>query len=460
MPLVILYRRTITYREAGTGEITVLLVPGRDQIQVVKDLAGLGSSPTQVREAGAKANSAVKKLIQLSRVHIGRRFIYGNLPTEISDLRQPVKVWLAEDYAPLQSQAFFYIFSNSVVVHGVREQDDEGYQTWRTAQLALDEVDPLKGIINAISDYALANSVDTLTVAVLNKLDLYEKLQAGLATYNISPMPFSKLKPQSHLKALYRHRDYTILYLTLALFGLITLLASGSYATLAYLQRKKMDDQVADIQHRIDNIKLNQNVGQIADPQSVLQTMGHAVNQQPSAILDAAGSLAAEFGKLSSVKALIGGGSQDGTVAAPPAGQLNVLATIEKMKDELLLTQEQEASQILATHPWVREIRRGGAVGDNGQLVITLQIDQAPGATAPEANVSGTLNVSPTTAGRVLSVSGSLVSGTTVSTLVPVSLSTVSASAPISVSSMAVSAVTIPLVKPAVLPVGIQGGKK
>ena len=397
MPLTIISRRTITYREAGRGEMIVLLVPGRDQIQVVKDLAGLGTAPVAKREAGAAKTGAMKKQTQLSRVNIGRRFIYGNLPNEISDLRQPVKVWLAEDYAPLQSQAFFYIISNTIVIHGVREQDDEGHQSWRTAQLAVDESDPLRSIINAISDYALANPVDTLTVAVLNKIDLYEKLQASLATYNVSPIPFSKLKPQPNLKPLYRHWDYTILYLTLALFGFITLLASGTYLTLTWLNLNSLVAQVESIQTQINNIKLNQNVGQISDPQKVLEAMSRPVNQQPSAIIHAAAEASAELGRLSSVKATFGETEGQEGVGT---GQLNVMTTVDPIKEDLLLSQEQLANITLASRPWVRGIKRTNSTGQRGELVILLQIDQAPSATVPNA-VSETTGMPQATEGAL-----------------------------------------------------------
>ncbi len=407
MPLTVISRRTITYREPGKGEITVLLVPGRDQIQIVKDLAGLGNAPIAPREGAAKG-AAVKKQIQLSRVHIGRRFIYGMLPPEISDLRQPVKVWLAEDYAPLQSQAFFYIFSHNIIIHGVREQDDEGFQNWRTAQLPVDEADPLKSMINAISDYALSNPSEGLTVAVLNKLDLYEKLQAGLSTYNISPVPFSKLKPQPNLKPLYHHRDYTVLYLTLALFGFMTLLASGGYLAITRMNLWKLEAEVAEVQSRIDAIKLNQNVGQIADPQAVLQAMSRQVNQQPSAIVDAAGSVGAELGTLGAIKAVFAAELLENGVQMAQPGQIGVQVVVEKLKEPLLLSQEQTASSALSSRPWVREIKRSGTVGERGDLEVVLQIDQAPASTVqPEAvepepqnpqagnPVSGTMEVSP-----------------------------------------------------------------
>lgn len=389
MPLTLISRRSVVYRESGSGEMNVLLVPGRDQIQVVKDLAGLGKADIPVREVGAAGKPVqVRKQAQLSRVYIGRRYIYGNLPNEISDLRQPVKVWLAEDYAPAQSHAFFYIFSSTVVIHGVREQDDEGQQTWRTAQLLLGEGDPVKNIIDAISDYALANSTETLTVAVLNKLDLYEKLQAGLSTYNISPVPFSKLKPQPGIKPLYRHRDYTILYLTFALLGLITVLASGAYAFFTMLERDNLKKEVQEVQHRIESIKLNQNVGQVTDPQSVLQTMSRGINQQMSAILHAAGDVGSQLGTLEKVRLMLDGGDFEGIpVEGIGEGQQVALVRLTEMKKELLLDQELDATQVVATHPWVRTIMRGGPTGEAGVIAVVLQVDQTAdmvaAATAP-----------------------------------------------------------------------------
>ena len=416
MPLSIISRRSIVYRETGSGEMNVLLVPARDQIQVVKDLAGLGKMEIPVREAGQGKPSPQRKQAQLSRVYIGRRYIYGMLPSEISDLRQPVKVWLAEDFAPSQCQAFFYIFNSSVVIHGVREQDDEGQQSWRTAQLVMEGDDPVKGIIDAISDYALANPTETLTVAVLNKLDLYEKLQAGLGTYNISPVPFSTLKPQSGIKPLYRHRDYTIFYLTLALLGLITVLASGVYAFFTMLERDKLDEEVAEVQRKISSIKLNQNVGQIDDPQAVLQTMSRGINQQMSAILHAGGDIGAQLGTLDSLRLTFDGGDYDAIpVDAVGDGQMVAVARLSSMNKELLLEQEMDAAQIVATHPWVRAIIRGGTVGREGLLAIVLQVDQTSemnaAATAPlpetplEPQVEGQPDISATQPAAAAAVS-------------------------------------------------------
>jgi hypothetical protein len=355
------------------------------------------------------------------RVMVGQRYIYGSLPEEISEMRNPVKVWLAEDYAPPNCQAFFFVFSSTVVVHGVREQSDEGHLSWRTAQLVLPEGDPLVSIVNAISDYALANSAETLTVAVLNQLDLYEKLQTGLATYGISPVPFSKLKPLLTLRPLYRHHDYTILYLTLVLFGCMTMLASAGYLMLTFSKRSGLDSQIAEVEERIRSIKRNQSIGDVQDPQAVLESMGKPMRQQPSAVLDAAASAAAEFGNLSSVR------------FEPQANDMSTVSVMDfpvhmdKLKDTLLLDQESRAKQVLAERQWVRDIKRTGVVGEQADLIITLQIDQAPSGTAiippsptvPQAMPAG--QVSDTSISATM-VSGTLVPATPgVSVTLPVS---------------------------------------
>ena len=372
MSLFVLSRRTITFKQVSAGETTVLLVPGIDQVQVIKDMAGTNT----LKDPGAaKAGVGSRQLKQLSRVLAGQRYIYGYLPEEIAELSTAVKVWLAEDFAPAGCQAFFFVFSNSVVIHGVREQNDEGQLSWRTAQLVLPQRDALSTIINAISDYALANGSDALTVAVFNQLELYQQLQEGLKTYGVSPVPFSRMQPVSGVKPLYRHLDYTILYLTLALFGVIIFAASGVYLYYTYHKRNALDDQIHRVQTDIRNIKRTKSIGDVQDPQSVLESMGKPLKQMPSAIIEAAASAGRQFGDLTSINLSPGPSSEDNE------NMQDVQASLVNMKDTLLLDQEERGHQLVAQRPWVRVAKRRGTVGESGDIILALQVDQAPSAT-------------------------------------------------------------------------------
>lgn len=374
MSLMVLTRRNITFRQPGAGEVTVLLVPGREQVQVVKDFAGVSDAQNKLGSTRGP---------QLSRVFSGQRYIYGYLPEEVRELRQAVKVWMAEDFAPTDCQAFFYVFSPDTIVHGVREQSDEGQQSWRTAQLVLPGNDPLRALTNAITDYVLANPSAVLCVAVLNQLELYRKLQSVLEPYQITPVPFSTLKPHASLKPLYRHFDHTLLYLTAVIFGLLLLVASSAFFFLNWSIRNKLEREIEDTQTRIKNIQINQSTGHIRQPQALLDTMSKAFNQQPSAIIDAAATLGAQFGDLTQVtfkppEMVATNGS------LKHSNQQDVAITVKKSKDKLLFGQEHRAQLILANRPWVRSIRRAGSTGEQAQLVVTLQTEGAPMPTAED----------------------------------------------------------------------------
>lgn len=368
MSLMVISRRNITFRQPGSGEVTVLLVPGREQVQIVKDFAGVNDVQNKLGTTRGP---------QLSRVFSGQRYIYGYLPEEVRELRQAVKVWMAEDFAPVDCQAFFYVFSPDTIVHGVREQSDEGQQSWRTAQLILPGNDPLLALTNAITDYVLANPTATLCVAVLNQLELYRKLQSVLEPYHISPVPFSTLKPQASLRPLYRHFDHTLLYLTGVIFGILLLVASSAFYFLNWSILNKLQREIESVQTQIKNIQINQSTGHIRHPQALLDNMTKAFNQQPSAIVDAAATVGAQFGDLIQINfkppevASSGGQPRHNNLQ-------DVLVNVKKARDKLLFGQEKRAQLILANRPWIRSIRRTGTNGDQSQLIVTVQAEGAP----------------------------------------------------------------------------------
>lgn len=369
MNIFILSRRTITFRQQGKGEICVLMVPSRDQVQVVRDLAGMNDAKLQ-------SNVSSSRGIQLSRAIAGQRFIYGYLPEEISELRQAVKVWLAEDFAPADCQSFFYVFSPEVIIHGVREQSDEGYISWRTAQLVLTGKEPLQSFINAVADYSLSNPGANVCVAVLNHLDLYRQLQGMLEPFNISPIPFTALKTTAGARPLYRHMDHTIIYLTGVLFGLMLLLASLLFWFFNWSERLKLDTEIENIQTQIRNIQINQSTGHISAPQEVLDTMSKAYNQQPSAIIDAAANAAAQYGNLGQITFMPAEYTTE--ISRNPPLQQTVRLVVNQPRDKLLVDQERRGNVITKMRPWVRQIERSGASGNQLQLMISVQTSSAP----------------------------------------------------------------------------------
>lgn len=368
MNIIVLNRRSITFRQVGRGEVVVLLVPGQDQIQIVKDLAGLSDEALQGRASSGRGP-------QLSRVYSGQRYIYGYLPEEIRELRGAVKVWLAEDYAPADCKAFFFIFNDNIVIHGVSEKTDEGLQFWRTAQLTMGANNSSGTIGSFIADYAVSNPDAKICVAVLNQLDLYQQLQKTLVDYQITPVPFTTLKHNPEVRPLYRHVDYSLIFSTGVLLSAIIFMSCVGFYFVNWSEKVRLEEEVVDIESQIRNIQLNQSTGHVREPQLILDTMAKVFNQQPSALIDAAASMASNFGDLAEVAFSppeFTGSSNQGVL------QQKLKVKIEKGKYKLLVEQEKRAQNFLSQTPWIRQVVRTGAPGNALTMDILLQSEGAP----------------------------------------------------------------------------------
>jgi hypothetical protein len=374
MNVFVLNRRNIIFKPISHGMVDVIFVPGRDQVQIVRNIAGAGTDLGLV-DAGKGGG----RQVPLTRAVLGMKYVYGSLTDEITELSQPVRVWLAEDFVEPSSKAFFFVFSPTVIIHGIRESNDEGHISWRVAKLPIQD-DPYTDLLNAISDYVISNSTEGLVVAVYNQVELYNRLQADLAPYSVFPVPFSKLKPALNVKPLYRHFDFTLLYITLLLFGGIILLSSLGYFFYTLHNKNKTEGQIEDIQQEIRNIQLNQNIGRISDPQAVLAAMGKATDIPPSSVVQTAADFGKEMGEVTriSFNPTVLFGAQ-----TPPATE-KVQINVNPMHDRLLVDQEQTAANGLKSRSWLRSIQRTGNVGESADLELEVQIiDASPEQARP-----------------------------------------------------------------------------
>jgi hypothetical protein len=363
MNLLVINRRTIVLRPASNGPITALLVPGPEQIQVVKDLAGTGDLRPR-DDAGSKAAGS---RIVLSRVKGGQRTLYGYLADEIAVLRANLRVWLAEDFAPADAEAFFYILSPQVILHGLKEVSDDGIMQWRVAQLGLNLLDGTSELDSAITDYLLIHPGAPVCVAVHEQLAIYQGLQNVLKPYNLSPVPFSTLKPDARLKPLYRHADFTLSLLVAGLFGTLLMAGSGFYWWMTSHTLSGLNAQIDVVKQEISAIHVTQNLGAVSDPQAMLSVMAKSLPVPPSGLLDAAATVGMAFGKITQV-----------TIGVMPqeteAGLYQITLDVPNLHEPLLIQQQQKTEQYMRQWPWLRSVIRTDAGGENGVLVITLQV--------------------------------------------------------------------------------------
>jgi hypothetical protein len=371
MSLYIVSRRKVVFVQPSAGGALVVYVPSADQIQVMKDAAG-----TNTRSKPTPGHRHVVREQQLARVQKGQRILYGSLPNEILELPQSVKVWLPEDLAPLEAEAFFYVLSPQVVIHGIRERNDEGRLVWRTAQLQLPAADAAMPALQLIlADYSLANPGQNVCLAVANDAALFRQVQQGHQISGFEPIPFSTLKPTTDFQPLYSHQNFNWLYILLLLIGLGGILAIAVLWMAEAGKSTQLQQQIEEIESQIRAVQINKRTGYIRQPNAVLNELTAGIAVSPSALIQAAAELGQNLGELQQVSLERGNklDTEADVLDDPNLQQMKVV--LKNSTQSLLVDQANTMMTLLPQMPWVRQVIRQGQQGDALlELAVMLQV--------------------------------------------------------------------------------------
>ncbi|MCA3244321.1 MAG: hypothetical protein INF43_03325 [Alphaproteobacteria bacterium] len=407
MSLYVVSRRKVVFHQPSLGTVQVVYVPSADQTQVLKDAAGTA------QVAKPAAGGAALRGPQLARVQRGQRTLYGTLPTEILELRQAVKVWLPEDLAPPEAEAFFYVLSPQVVIHGIRERNDEGRLVWRTAQLQLPAGEAAMPALQLIlADFSLANPGQNVCLAVVNDVALYRTIQQGQQAHGFPPIPFSTLKPAPDLAPLYSHQNFTWLYLLLLLLGAAAVAAVAIFWMAEKTKGNRLQAEIEAVEAQIRAVQINKRTGHIRQPDAVLNELTTGVAVSPSALIQATAQVGQRLGDVQQI-ALARDTSLDtdaGVTLTPELQPMQIL--LNNPVQSLLLDQANIASGLLPQMPWVRQVIRQGQPGDammelavivqvTGTVPLAASAMVSPAtAIAPAAAISATATPTPTEAAQ------------------------------------------------------------
>jgi hypothetical protein len=380
---LLVFSKVGTIQQAtGRGEIFALAVPARDRVTLYRDLDG--KSGGEIATRYGMPGKAI-----LWRANRGLVTVYGPVPDEITQRRQAVKVYLPEDLVGDDDTSFFFLINPQWVVHGNRATDDEGHVSWRTTTLRVRDKQSAARLISAgVADQLLVGNNAKIVVAVHTAAEaLLPEVAASVQPLGVTPLKLTALKANlgGKYKPLYKHGDFAVVLVALILVAALIFLGMGLRWVLNRTELAQLDGQMESVRNQISTIQLNKNLGHIRNPQGVLDAMAVAIKQQPSAILDSAGQLAAKFGELGRLEVQL---TPDQNGAAPAAGgpeptTMDVVATLDKSVDKLLVDQEQRAKLELDNRPWVRMIENTGSA-EQPILRMNVQLTEPePGSQPP-----------------------------------------------------------------------------
>ncbi|MFZ2586549.1 MAG: hypothetical protein WAZ18_00265 [Alphaproteobacteria bacterium] len=376
MDMVLLTKRGISFQRLKRGEQTVILIPAPEQIKIYKDVS---DTSTIAERYGSSSQ------IPLWRQQEGQTVVYGILPESLSQRRQAMKVYLAHDFAPSNTTAFYYVMDPRWVVHGQREVDDEGREGWQVILMkAPDGEGPAEMIQESASELMMENAESRLVVAVYENMGLLEELKDKLKPLSVQPVPFSSLKPGPRARPLYLQRDFTPLMLLGSLLAALCLVSAIFYWMMYWKETARLEDEMELVRNQIMNIQINQSIGNLREPDAMLSSMQKAFNQKPSAIMSAASTFGKEFGELEQLVFDTASNNKAGNEATAVRpilpGQHVVQVMVSKITNKLLVDQERLAQILVNKTPWIRRVENLPQGQAELVMDVVLQTEQ-PGET-------------------------------------------------------------------------------
>lgn len=381
MAVVIFSRRGIHYNH-GNGAICALFVPSTDQIITYREAGNSGKQIAQ--RAGIVGKTP---LWRNERAEVK---VYGELASALEKQNKAIQVWLPSDFVSSETDAFFFIFNKQWVVHGAKHYDDERKVIWRTTLIEHEPNKVIEYVVGYIANVMLDGSKENICLAIEGSLQDYEEIKSAVSSFNIVPQPFSTLKIAPKATALYKHSDYTLpMLISLSLFGILLVVAGGWWFTQTQ-ETAKVEKQLQELSQKIAEVQSTQTLGYIQNPEEILDRIKITFNQQPSAVIDAAGRFGAIYGDLEKISFDITNAEAmpaSGLLKASDATQQVVIVETKELRQKLLSAQEKTTKQLISQTPWVRQVANVGSGEDRGRFHILLQISSADELTIPSSSI-------------------------------------------------------------------------
>lgn len=361
MHLIVFSRFGIHYESADSGSAHAIYIPSNDQTRTLGDVE---------HNAAAINERLGYKNPPLWREERGQVVVYGQIPEDLKERRHSLNAYLPQDFVPEDCTAFYFVFGEKWLVHGVKSANDANELDWGVSRMEItgDET-PEETITKIVSEQLLESGEGRVVIAIEGSANLEAKLNESLKAYGLNVVPFGALTPEKSVQPIYKHSDGSLIMFTLGFFAILVVCAICYYWYSNVLQVKKSEGQIRQVTREISSIQVNERIGNIRQPERVLELMKKPMRLEPSKVLHAAAEVGAEFGTVRSVSY----GVASDVVGKPDSDQIVMTKIeLENFNNELLVDQETLAKKVIDDHPWVRVIERKS---NQNQLDVEIQSD-------------------------------------------------------------------------------------
>ncbi len=379
MSIVVFSKNGVHYEGGVSGSIMAIFVPSKENVRKYPDLSG-----NNISEIAERYGTGGKK--PLWKLERSVAVVYGALLSELAERREEIKVYLPQQIVPASCNVFYMVFGQMWIVHGVRTVNDDGEAEWGVSKIKVSNGEVTTEVINAISERMLDGEDENYCIAVSNNEETFKDLKKGLQPFKLEAKRLEALKPKRGEESLYKHRNHSLVMLTIALLVVMMVATTAAIWFLRYNKLSQRRKEIKHLQMEISQIQLNERLDYIRDPKKVLDRMTKGLTRAPSSILNGAAQLGAEFGELGSVRFDVDQmiKTKNGKRIAPSVGissqaekNVWVEVAVSKMVNTKLVDQENMAKSLLKERPWIRDIKNqtSNAHSKNADLKVNMRIE-------------------------------------------------------------------------------------
>ena len=365
MNILVFSRNGIHFADRKRGEVRAIYVPSREQVRRFTDIGNINSKSVKERYGDVGQTP-------LWRQDGGAAVVYGLLLQELSERRHAIEVFLPEDYVPEGCSVFYFIFGDRWIIHGVRSVSDDGVASWGSSRLDAGERGVVETLVGAISERVVEGVRENICVAVHHNAELQAELAQALEPLGQEVVRFDTLSIPRDRAPLYVHRDHGLLFIVMAMVSLLLFAGAAAYAFSSFMDLRDLNQVNAGLEAQIHSTKDNRRLGNVRNPNLVLDFMSKPLKQKPSSIIDAAARAAGTFGQLKRVEfetskvttKRVQKKDDKGNLVWTNEAVLPVQTVVEGAQNYLLVDQERIAKTAVHEKPWVRymERQRSGAL--------------------------------------------------------------------------------------------------
>lgn len=357
----------ILYQDSPKGAICSILVPRYSRIKKYGDVTSPTDNTVKLRHGDADDSPA------MWRQDGPYVTVYGNISNDIDEMRNSIQMYLPQDFVGEDVGAFYFVFSDRLIVHGVKSITDDGHQVWGTSLIGDKEDQALDVIISSLSERMLEGNDEKNIVAVHNDEEMRESFAEALKAFEQDVIAFKDLgSPGKKVKPLFERRDKSFLMLTVSLLAFMGMVASIFLWTTTSIDLGNKKEEEGRLQDDIMRMQRGKKLGYITNPKDVLNFMNSTLPLPPSTLVHNVGYVGAQFGELESIELGSNRRSKKRRGSRDSKNVFEVKAQVLLPADSLLVEQKRIAQSAVDTNPWIKYIEKPE---DRGAQYINIGVN-------------------------------------------------------------------------------------